>query len=98
MVGPSSIDRPDLAGVRSQTSLIFMLASGVTLGIWLMEPVSATIEGRNPKGLDTYTTLFTGAFDIGVIVPAALIAGVMILRGSSSATCWGSHCWFSRQC
>ena len=59
----------------------FMVASGVvTLAIWLIEPVGALISGETPKSLDTHTTLFTNALDIAVIVPAALVAGLMILR------------------
>jgi hypothetical protein len=59
----------------------FMVASGViTLAIWLIEPVGALISGETPKSLDTHTTLFTNALDIAVIVPTALVAGLMILR------------------
>lgn len=59
----------------------FMIASGlVTLGIWLTEPVGALLSGEPPKRLDTQTTLFTHAFDMAVIVPAAILAGVLILR------------------
>lgn len=61
---------------------IFMVASSIaTLGIWLIEPIAALRSGDFPAGLGTYTTLFTHAFDLAIIVPAALIAGVMILRG-----------------
>lgn len=60
---------------------IFMLASGaVTLAIWLVEPVGALISGDAPEKLETRTTLFTNALDIAVIVPAALLAGALILR------------------
>lgn len=59
----------------------FMIASGVvTLAIWLMEPVGSLLTGDVPKRLGTHTTLFTHALDIGVIVPAAVLAGVLILR------------------
>ncbi len=60
---------------------VFMVASGVvTLAIWMMDPLAALVEGEPPRGLDTYSTLFTYAFDIAVIVPAAIAAGVMIWR------------------
>lgn len=59
----------------------FLIASGlITLGIWLMEPLSSLLSGEVPKTLETHTTLFTHAFDMAVIVPAAILAGVMILR------------------
>ncbi len=59
----------------------FMLASGVvTLVIWLTEPIAALRTGTSPALLDTYTTLFTHALDLGAIVPATVTAGVLILR------------------
>lgn len=61
---------------------LFLVASGVvTLAIWVQDPVAALLTGEPPKRLDTYSTLFTHAFDIGVIVPAAFLAGIWILRG-----------------
>ena len=60
----------------------FMVASGVaTFVIWIMEPLAALAGGETPASLETRTTLFTTALDIGVIVPAALVAGILILRG-----------------
>lgn len=60
----------------------FMVASGVgTLVIWATDPVTALLTGGAPAGLGAHTTLFTHAFDIAVIVPAAVAAGVAILRG-----------------
>ena len=59
----------------------FMIASGLaTFVIWIMEPVAALLSGRSPAGLDTHTTLFTHAFDLAIIVPAALVAGGLILQ------------------
>jgi len=58
-----------------------MEASGVvTLGIWLMDPIDALLTGVPPATLGTHTTLFTNALDMAVIVPAAVTAGVLILR------------------
>lgn len=60
---------------------IFMLFSaGVTLAIWSVDPVAALVSGEPPAGLEAHTTLFTHALDIAVIVPAAAIAGMLILR------------------
>lgn len=62
---------------------IFMVISAVvTLIVWVMEPVGSLVEGRLPKRLDVYSTLFTHAFDMAIIVPAAMIAGLLILRRS----------------
>lgn len=58
----------------------FMVASGAaTFAIWIMEPVAALLAAESPESLETRTTLFTTALDIGVIVPAALVAGILIL-------------------
>jgi hypothetical protein len=60
---------------------IFMLISGVvTFGIWLQPLVSALIEGEPPMLLDGSTTMVTDTLDLGVIVPAAILSGVLILR------------------
>jgi hypothetical protein len=60
---------------------VFMFVSGaVTFGVWMIEPVTSLFGGDPPERLDTYTTLFTTAVDIAVIVPAAVVAGVLILR------------------
>lgn len=60
---------------------IFMLVSGVvTLGIWLSDPLTALIAGQPPAALGPYTSLFTYAVDLAIIVPAAAIAGVLLLR------------------
>jgi hypothetical protein len=63
---------------------VFMwVSAALTIGVWLMDPIAAMIEGGPPTGLGPYSTLFTYAFDIGVIVPVAATAGAMILSGRS---------------
>lgn len=61
---------------------IFMLISGlVVLTVWGSPLVAALVRNEPPDGLDSYTTLFTHAVDMGVIGPAAILAGIFILRG-----------------
>ena len=63
---------------------VFMFASAVvTLGVWLIQPLASLIGDDPPERLDTYTTLFTNALDIAIIVPTAFAAGVLILRPSA---------------
>jgi hypothetical protein len=58
-----------------------LLASGVpTLGIWLSELVGPLIAGQPPRLLGSYTTMVTYVLDLGVITPALLLAGVLVLR------------------
>lgn len=71
-----------VAGLPRRVPGVFMLISGVmVLAIWLMDPIGGLLESGPPRGLDTYTTLFTHAIDMAVIAPAAIAAGVMILKG-----------------
>jgi hypothetical protein len=59
----------------------FMIVSGlVTLAVWLVDPIVSLLDGSTPERLANNTTLFTNALDLAVIVPAALVAGVLILR------------------
>jgi len=60
---------------------LFMFAAGaVTLVVWLGPLVSALIQGRPPELLGTYTTMVTHALDLGIITPATIISGTLILR------------------
>ena len=62
---------------------IFFLVTGVALLlIWLSDVVIALIEGHAPPLLASYTTMVTYVLDIGVIVPALLVAQHLIRRRS----------------
>ena len=59
---------------------LFMLASGVvTLGVWLMMVMDA-LTGHTAATLQSSTTMVTHVLDIGVITPAAILAGIWIWR------------------
>jgi hypothetical protein len=67
-------------GLPRRAPAWFMIGSGlVTLLIWSMGPVADLLGGPAPE-LGVAQTLFTNALDIAVIVPAALIAGRLILE------------------
>jgi hypothetical protein len=77
----ATLDRTFSGSVPRRLPGFFLIGSGAaTFAIWLMEPLASVISGEPPKSLDTHTTLFTHAFDLAIIVPTALLAGVMILR------------------
>jgi hypothetical protein len=60
---------------------LFMFASGlVTLLIWLAPLLSALFQGQPPELLGSSTTMVTDALDLGIITPATIISGVLILR------------------
>lgn len=48
--------------------------------LWLGRIVPAFASGTPPAGLDSYSTLFVQAGDLGLVVPLALLAGVLLLR------------------
>jgi hypothetical protein len=60
---------------------VFMFVAGLgTAFIWLSDSVSALIENRAPDALGPHTTVVTYTLDVGIIVPAALLAGILLLR------------------
>lgn len=51
-----------------------------TLIIWLLDPLTSILNGTQPVALAGYSTLFTYALDLGVVVPAAGVAAWGLLR------------------
>lgn len=58
--------------------LLFVSALGL-LFAWLPDILAGLPQGRNAQ-LASYTTMVTDILDLGIIVPALLIAGVLLLR------------------
>ncbi len=59
----------------------FLCFAGIaTAFIWLSDMVPAMQLGRVPAVLASYTTVFTYAFDLAVITPCAVLAGVLLLQ------------------
>jgi hypothetical protein len=48
--------------------------------LWLGRIVPALLTGAVPFGLDSYSTLFVQAGDLGLVVPLAIVSGVLLLR------------------
>lgn len=62
---------------------IYLIVSGfITLIIWGVPLAVAAFNGDVPLPLYHYTTFVTHALDLGIIVPASIVAGILILRGS----------------
>lgn len=82
----SSIDLSTLATRFSarlprRSAGIFMILSGlVPLIVWLEPLLSALIRAESPALLDHSTTMVTEVLDLGIIVPAAILSGLLILR------------------
>ena len=59
-----------------------LVVSGIaTPFIWVSPVVAGLVAGAVPDRLDTYSTFVTTALDVAIITPAALIAGVLVLKG-----------------
>ncbi len=65
---------------RRVTAAFLFLAGPGTALLWLSDIVGPLLEGMAPVGLGSYTTLFTHGLDIGLIAPAATLAGILLLR------------------
>jgi hypothetical protein len=48
--------------------------------LWLGRIVPALLTGAVPFGLESYSTLFVQAGDLGLVVPLAVVSGVLLLR------------------
>jgi hypothetical protein len=60
---------------------VFMFVAGLgTAFIWLSDAAAALLAGQTPAALGSHTTVVTYTLDVGIIAPAALLAGVLLLR------------------
>lgn len=60
----------------------FLFVAGLSVFVWLIDIISGLTTGQIPVGLAHYTTDITAVIDIGIIPPAAYLAGVLVLRRS----------------
>lgn len=59
----------------------FQIFFGVILIVlWLGRIIPTIIDGSPPAGLEHYTTLVIQGLDLGFIVPAAFLSGILILK------------------
>jgi hypothetical protein len=61
---------------------IFLVVSGIILSlIWLaLSILPALLQSKAPPEAYFYTTFMTGIVDLGIVAPALILAGVLILR------------------
>lgn len=81
----SAIDVKRLPGQVSprfarRTIAWLVIGFGVMLALlWLSRIVPALISGAAPAGLESYSTLFVQAGDLGLVVPLAILTGALLL-------------------
>jgi hypothetical protein len=57
-----------------------MAIGGMLALLWLGRIIPALPSGTPPFGLESYSTLFVQAGDLGLVVPLAIITGICLLR------------------
>ncbi|HPG40220.1 MAG TPA: hypothetical protein PLP19_14780 [bacterium] len=84
-----SIMAIDVSGLAVQFSpklprraiAVFMFAVGLFLIMaWLGRIVPALVNNRPPLGLESSTTLVIQALDLGLVIPLAILAGILLWR------------------
>jgi hypothetical protein len=69
------------AGMPRRGPAIFLFVAGIALAlVWLSDLIPAMLQNQPPVSLGSATTLVTYAVDLAVIVPATLLAGILLLR------------------
>lgn len=61
-------------------AIFLWVAGAAPLFLWGSDIVASLLAGGPPELLGPYTTMFTHAVDIAIIVPAAALAGVLVWR------------------
>ncbi len=64
---------------RGIAAVLFLIGAFLLLA-WLGRIGPALLNGAPPFGLESYSTLVIQALDLGLIVPLALLAGVLLLK------------------
>jgi len=60
---------------------IFQLFLGFALALlWIGRIAPSIISGAVPVGLEHYTTLVIQAMDLGIVVPAAILSGILLMQ------------------
>jgi hypothetical protein len=73
-------------GKTTTVAAVFTIVmAGMLAFMWLSMIIGSLISGSAPAILETYTTLVVQALDLGVLVPAAIITGFLLLKGRA----WG---------
>jgi hypothetical protein len=65
---------------------VFLFIAGMSLLVWIMDIVVALTQNSVPAQLGPYTTEATYTLDLGIILPTAYLAGVLVWRRSPLGT------------
>ena len=82
----STIKKSFKPGVTIKVSAVFLIIVGLMLsGLWLNMIIDSLLTGTAPAALGSYTTLVIQALDLGIVVPAAILSGILLLKNND----WG---------
>ncbi len=72
------------SGLPRHTIGIFLIVSGAILSlVWLiLSIIPALLSGTVPPEVASYTTFITGVVDIGIVAPALIVSGALLLRNA----------------
>jgi hypothetical protein len=73
-------------GIISKIAAVFLILVGLMLAaMWLKMILESLLTGIVPVALESYTTLVIQALDLGIVVPAAVLAGYLLIKNKK----WG---------
>lgn len=89
-----AIQNIDLQTLAARTSArlprrwiaVFLFLAGLSVMVWLVDIIGALASNGVPANLGPYSTESTYLLDLGIILPTAYLAGILVLRRSP----WGT--------
>jgi hypothetical protein len=66
---------------RRDIGIYLIVTGAVLLSIWpVLSIIPALVEGKAPLEVWSYTTVVTYGIDLGIVAPALIAAGILLLR------------------
>lgn len=66
---------------RRAMSIFLIVSGGILIFVWLvLSIVPALFQGKAPVEVASYTTFITGAIDTGIVGPALIVVGTLLLQ------------------
>ncbi len=71
---------------------VFCIVSGAVLTlVWLvLSIIPALLRGTHAEEAEYYTTFITGVIDIGVVAPALIVSGILLIRRAPLGYLWAA--------
>jgi hypothetical protein len=82
----STIKKSFRPNITNKIAAVFLIIVGLMLAaMWIKMIIDSLLTGTVPAALESYTTLVIQALDLGIVVPAAILSGYLLLKNSE----WG---------